>query len=112
MDGIQLRDEAVRDRIRAATEFLDPPDPRERSYRKAIVEMLNRGQRRLVISIDQVRLHNRELADGLLFQPFDFTPCFDEALKRVIGTLPNRSPKETSEDAVNTIGVLTRVTLL
>ena len=24
MDGIQLRDEAVRDRIRLATEFLDP----------------------------------------------------------------------------------------
>jgi DNA replication licensing factor MCM3 len=24
MDGIQLRDEAVRDRIRAAQEFLDP----------------------------------------------------------------------------------------
>lgn len=24
MDGIQLRDEAVRDRIRAAEEFLDP----------------------------------------------------------------------------------------
>ena len=24
MDGIQLRDEAVRDRVRLATEFLDP----------------------------------------------------------------------------------------
>ena len=24
MDGVQLRDEAVRDRIRAAEEFLDP----------------------------------------------------------------------------------------
>jgi len=27
MDGLQLRDEAVRDRVRAATEFLDPTDP-------------------------------------------------------------------------------------
>jgi hypothetical protein len=27
MDGLQLRDEAVRDRIRAAQEFLDPRTP-------------------------------------------------------------------------------------
>jgi len=26
MDGVQLRDEAVRDRIRAAEEFLDPSE--------------------------------------------------------------------------------------
>ena len=26
MDGLQLRDEAVRDRIRAAQEFLDPSE--------------------------------------------------------------------------------------
>lgn len=29
MDGIQLRDEAVRDRIRAAEEFLDPRKKQE-----------------------------------------------------------------------------------
>ena len=79
MDRIQLRDEAVRDRIRAATEFLDPTDPRARSYRADIVLMLNRGLRRLVVSIDEIRAHNRELADGILYQPFDFSLCFDEA---------------------------------
>ena|SRR2546423_3622905 len=105
MDGIQLRDEAVRDRIRAATEFLDPTDPRARSYRADIVLMLNRGLRRLVVSIDEVRAHNRELADGLLYQPFDFSLCFDEALKRVIATLPNRSAKETSEDTVRSLAM-------
>jgi DNA replication licensing factor MCM3 len=101
MDGIQLRDEAVRDRIRAATEFLDPTDPRARSYRADIVLMLNRGLRRLVVSIDEIRAHNRELADGILYQPFDFSLCFDEALKQVIATLPNRPPKETAEDTVS-----------
>ena len=100
MDGIQLRDEAVRDRIRAATEFLDPTDPRARSYRADIVLMLNRGLRRLVVSIDEVRAHNRDLADGLLYHPFDSSQAFDEALKRVIATLPNRSLKETSDDTV------------
>ena len=100
MDGIQLRDEAVRDRIRAATEFLDPTDPRARSYRADIVLMLNRGLRRLIVSIDDVRAHNRELADGLLFKPFDHVLAFDQALKDVIKTLPNRPAKETAEDVV------------
>jgi hypothetical protein len=103
MDGIRLRDEAVRDRIRAATEFLDPTDPRARSYRADIVLMLNRGLRRLVVSIDEIRAHNRELADGILYQPFDFSLCFDEALKRVIATLSNRPPKETAEDTVRSV---------
>jgi hypothetical protein len=103
MDGIQLRDEAVRDRIRAAIDFLDPADPRARSYRADIVLMLNRGLRRLVVSIDEIRAHNRELADGILYQPFDFSLCFDEALKRVIATIPNRPPKESAEDTVRSI---------
>lgn len=118
MDGIQLRDEAVRDRIRAATEFLDPTDPRARSYRADIVLMLNRGLRRLVVSIDEIRAHNRELADGLLYHPFDYSLCFDEALKRVIATLPNRTLKETSDDTVRSplcyryLRVLTRLGIL
>ena len=33
MDGTQLRDEAVQDRVRAAAEFLDPSEyPTARSY--------------------------------------------------------------------------------
>ena len=64
MDGLQLRDEAVRDRIRLAEEFLDPSDPRARSYRADIILMLNRGLRRLTVSLDEIRSHNRTLADG------------------------------------------------
>ncbi|TKA80669.1 hypothetical protein B0A49_00810 [Cryomyces minteri] len=99
MDGIQLRDEAVRDRIRAAEEFLDPNDPRARSYRADIVLMLNRGLRRLIVSLDEIRTHNREISDGLLNQPFDFAQAFDVALKNIVTTLLNRPAKETSEDA-------------
>ena len=100
MNGIQLRDEAARDRVLAASEFLDPTEPHARGYRADIVLMLNRGLRRLVVSIDDIRAHNRELADGILYQPFDFSPCFDEALKQVIATLPNRPPKETADNTV------------
>ncbi|KAJ9272462.1 hypothetical protein DTO212C5_1647 [Paecilomyces variotii] len=98
MDGVQLRDEAARDRERAATEFLDPSDARARSYRADIVLMLNRGLRRLTVSVDEIRAHNRELADGLLTSPFEYSQAFDRALKEVIKTLPNRPARETADD--------------
>ncbi|MCJ1365799.1 MCM DNA helicase complex subunit [Acarospora aff. strigata] len=101
MDGLQLRDEAVRDRIRAAEEFLDPTDARARSYRADIILMLNRGLRRLIVSLDEIRAHNRALAEGLLQSPFDHVQAFDQALKNIITTLPNRPAKETSDDAVS-----------
>ncbi|KAL4975080.1 MCM2/3/5 family-domain-containing protein [Aspergillus desertorum] len=98
MDGAQLRDEAAQDRVRAAVEFLDPSDARARSYRADIVLMLNRKLRRLTVSIDEIRAHNREMADGLLTSPFDWTQAFDRALKDVIKTLPNRPSSETADE--------------
>ncbi|KAF2089733.1 DNA replication licensing factor mcm3 [Saccharata proteae CBS 121410] len=100
MDGIQLRDEAVRDRVRAAEEFLDPNDASARSYRAEIVLMLNRGLRRLVVSLDEIRSHSREMADGLLNTPFDWSQAFDRALKDVVKTLPNRPAREAGEDVM------------
>lgn len=100
LDGIQLRSDDVKERVRLATEFLDPTDARARSYRGDIVLMLNRGLRRLVVSIDDVRNHSRELADGILFKPFDFAPCFDHALKKIIETLPDRTAEETDEETM------------
>ncbi|PGH18314.1 hypothetical protein AJ80_04492 [Polytolypa hystricis UAMH7299] len=123
MDGDRLRDEFVKDTVRAAVEFLDPSDPRARrlatdglipfcvsrlvaysnevfSYRADIVVMLNRGMRRLTVSLDEIRAHNAELANGLLTSPFVYSLAFDEALKQVVETLPNRTAKETGEDAV------------
>ncbi|KAL4922724.1 MCM2/3/5 family-domain-containing protein [Aspergillus aurantiobrunneus] len=98
MDGAQLRDEAAQDRVRAATEFLDPSDARARSYRADIVLMLNRKLRRLIVSIDEIRAHNREMADGLLTSPFDYSQAFDRALKDVIKTLPGRPSSEAADD--------------
>ena len=116
MDNLQLRDEAVRDRVRAAQEFLDPRmsvnttfcapanpptvDPAARSYRSDIILMLQKYQRRLVVSIDDVRAHNVELAEGLLQQPFDFALAFDRALHEVVSSLPNTTQKQTSEDTM------------
>jgi DNA replication licensing factor MCM3 len=62
--------------------------------------MLQKFQRRLVVSIDEVRSHNAELADGLLQQPFDFAQAFDQALKNIVATTPNATPEQTSEDCM------------
>jgi len=62
------------------------------------VLMLNRGLRRLVVSIDEIREHSRELADGILYSPFDYSLAFDAALKNIIATIPNRAPFEQDEE--------------
>ena len=106
MDGLQLRDEAVRDRIRLAEEFLDPSDQSARSYRADIILMLNRGFRRLTVSLDEIRTHNRQLADGLLQAPFDFSQAFDQALKNTVVALPNRPAREAGDDVVRRLHLL------
>ncbi|KUL88445.1 hypothetical protein ZTR_05390 [Talaromyces verruculosus] len=100
MSEFQLPEDTAEDRVLAATEFLDPTDTRARSYRADIVLMLNRGLRRLTVSIDEIRSHNRELAQGLLMSPFEYTEAFNKALKNVIKTLPNRPARETAEDVM------------
>ncbi|RDL33768.1 putative DNA replication licensing factor MCM3 [Venustampulla echinocandica] len=101
MDNPQLRDVAARDRVRAAQDFLDPIDlAAARSYRADIILMLQKFERRLVVSIDEIRAHNVELAEGLLQQPFDFAQAFDKALHEVVKALPNSTPKQTSDDVM------------
>ncbi|KAK0645591.1 MCM2/3/5 family-domain-containing protein [Cercophora newfieldiana] len=89
MDDQMLRDQAARDRLKQATDFLDPHDPRLRSYRPDIVLMLQKNQRRLVVNIDHVRDHNQEIADGLLEDPFVWTAAFNQAVTDIVKTVPN-----------------------
>jgi DNA replication licensing factor MCM3 len=71
-----------------------------RGYRSEIILMLQKFQRRLVVSIDDVRAHNAELAEGLLQQPFDFALAFDRALHEVVRSLPTSTPKQSAEDTM------------
>ncbi|KAI1430479.1 MCM2/3/5 family-domain-containing protein [Xylaria sp. CBS 124048] len=100
MDPLILRDEAAKERIRLASEFLDPHDQHVRSYRSDIILMLQKNQRRLVVNLDHVRDHNAELAEGLLFDPFDYTLAFNYALKKVVETIPQARPDQTHEDVL------------
>ncbi|KAK4990970.1 MCM DNA helicase complex subunit [Elasticomyces elasticus] len=55
---------------------------------------------KMQVSLDEIRAHSRELAQGILNQPFDYSQAFDRALKNVINTLGNRPAHETAEDVV------------
>ena len=100
MDAPMLRDEEVKQRIRLAEEILDPNDDRAHTFRPEIILMLNQKRRRLHVSIDEIRERNRELADGLLSQPFEFSLAFNEALKNVVKALPGRPRAESADDVV------------
>tara|TARA_R110002003_G_scaffold45_4_gene3455 strand:+ start:282 stop:2759 length:2478 start_codon:yes stop_codon:yes gene_type:complete len=50
--------------------------------------------------LDEIRSHNRELANGLLNEPFSFVEAFDRALKDVVRTFTDRPKVETAEDVV------------
>lgn len=62
--------------------------------------MLQKNQRRLVVSLDHVRNHNADLAQGLLEQPFDYVLAFDQALKNIVQTIPQARPDQTARDTV------------
>ncbi|KAL3418317.1 MCM2/3/5 family protein [Phlyctema vagabunda] len=95
-----LRDDARASLVRQASEFLDPNDPQARNYRSDIILMLQKFQRRLIVSIDDVRSRNAELAEGLLTKPFDVAQAFDHALKEIVKTLPNTTTKQTSDETM------------
>ncbi|KAK1699633.1 MCM2/3/5 family protein [Colletotrichum godetiae] len=95
MDSFMLQDAAALDRVRLAQEFLDPQnDSQGRSYRSAIILMLQKQQRRLVVNLDQLRAHNAELASGILQDPFDYSLAFNHALKQIVKTLPQSGDAE------------------
>ncbi|KAI1326245.1 MCM2/3/5 family-domain-containing protein [Xylariaceae sp. FL0255] len=100
MASFMLQDEAVKERIRQAVEFLDPQDQHARSYRSDIMLMLQKNQKRLVVNLDHVRDHSAELAEGLLFEPFDYSLAFNHALKEIVSTIPAARPDQTDRDAL------------
>lgn len=77
------QDDLMRDRTRIFEEFLTSDSPIY-NYRDDIARLLRTDQTRLIVNIDDLRDYNREYADGLLKQPIDFLPAFDDALLGVV----------------------------
>ena len=94
----QVRSNSLLQDAKADFHLVDPNAPR--SYRSDIILMLQKFQRRLVVSVDEMRTHNPELAEGLLQHPFDYSQAFDKALHKIVESLPNTSGKQTSEDTM------------
>lgn len=81
-----LDDDLLKDRARTFVEFLDDQTGAV-DYRGAIRHMLAEDKRRLVVNLDDVRAYNREYADGLLNDPNNFLPAFENALRVLVEQL-------------------------
>ncbi|KAI9444971.1 MCM2/3/5 family-domain-containing protein [Lactarius indigo] len=77
------QDDLQRERIRIFEDFLTADSPIY-NYKDDILRMLRFDQTRLPVNIDDLRGYRRDYADGLLKQPVDFLPAFQEALINVI----------------------------
>ncbi|KAI0726179.1 MCM2/3/5 family-domain-containing protein [Fomitopsis betulina] len=88
-------DVLLRDRSRVFEEFLDSESDLY-NYRDDIARMLRQEQRRLVINIDDLRDYRRDFADGLLKQPTDYLPAFDEALWNVVSRVHDSEKHDLS----------------
>ncbi|KAF8845371.1 MCM-domain-containing protein [Paxillus ammoniavirescens] len=83
LDDPVPQDDLMRDRTRIFEEFLISESPIY-NYRDDIARILRTEQTRLIVNIDDLRDYNREFADGLLKQPVDFLPAFDDALVNIV----------------------------
>ncbi|CAL1696311.1 unnamed protein product [Somion occarium] len=77
------QDDLMRDRSRIFEEFLDSESDHY-NYKDDIARMLRLDHRRLIVNIDDLRDYRRDFADGLLKQPVDFIPAFDDALLNIV----------------------------
>jgi len=62
--------------------------------------MLNRQQRRMNVSIDDLREYNRELCQGVLNSPAEFMPSFDRALREVVLAVRDPSRHTVDDDII------------
>ncbi|GME74061.1 unnamed protein product [Ambrosiozyma monospora] len=74
------------ERTRRFIEFLDS-SLLETDYKDAIRLMLQRGERRLCISMDELREFDAVFASELLEHPAEYLPAAEEALKETIGAV-------------------------
>ncbi|OWB58031.1 hypothetical protein B5S28_g4021 [[Candida] boidinii] len=77
------------DRVRKFQDFLDSTSI-ETDYKDLIKLMLQKSERRLIVSIDELRDFDTEFATGLLNNPADFLPAAESALKDTIMAVYDR----------------------
>ena len=81
-----LDDELYKDRARTFVEFLDDQSGAV-DYRTAVRQMLASEACRLIVSIDDVRVYNRDYADGLLNAHNGYLPPIQHAREVLVDLL-------------------------
>lgn len=85
------QDDQMRDRTRQFEEFLTDE---KSGYNDDIARMLRTEQTRLIVNIDDLRDYNREFSEGLLKNPVEFLPAFDDALLIAISRASDKDKHE------------------
>jgi len=86
----------MRELQRAYVEFLDD-STRDGVYDRCVRDMIENKGCRLVVSINDLRTHNRERAMALLEKSFEEVSAFQRALKEFVGSIDATYAKETED---------------
>lgn len=86
-DPIETIDTVFEDRVRIFQDFLTSDADGITNYQDAIKLMLQRGRRRLAISIDELRHFNTVYARELLEKPAEYLEAAEKALKETISAI-------------------------
>ena len=97
---LRLDEDVHRDHVRVAGEFLGSD-----VNKHAIEKMLRSNERRLIVNIDEVRAFNRDFATGVLDEPNEYIPAFEEALRERILNLADPLKHQQIHDKPFYIGL-------
>ncbi|KAK6346821.1 MCM DNA helicase complex subunit [Orbilia brochopaga] len=103
-----IPDQQIEDRVRLFSDFLDPPASNrnaDRKYTQAVREMLNRGQRRLIVSLDDIRNHDSKLARGLLENPFGYIEPLTRSVAEVSISIAETGKHDVNKDTDFHVGL-------
>ncbi|KAK6525697.1 MCM DNA helicase complex subunit [Arthrobotrys megalospora] len=103
-----IPDQQIEDRVRVFSDFLDPPASvpnADRRYTQAVRDMLNKGQRRLIVSLDDIRNHNAKLAKGILEAPFSHIEPLTRAVAEVSLSLAEGGKHNVDKDTDFHVGL-------
>ncbi|MBW0485051.1 hypothetical protein O181_024766 [Austropuccinia psidii MF-1] len=76
----------LRDIARIFSEFLDD-ETRKPNHRELVRKMLEKGERRLIVNLDDLRDYNRQHCDSLLKSPVEYLAAFELALREMVVSL-------------------------
>lgn len=101
MDNIEVdtNDALFGERVRLFQDFLESTSG-ETNHTDAIKSMLQKGAKRLIISLDEVRNWNKEFWSGLLNEPAEYLPACEKALSDTVNLVfdPALMPRAQGND--------------